>query len=466
MQDQDLVIGKDLRIEGPTTQDIVITSGNTGRKIHILNEANVTFENLQLKDSHTHGTGFVLNEGSTTLQNCMVSGNASDYNGGGIYNLNGTLTLVQTKVDGNTASGNGGGIYNQQGIVNLEKGSEITNNTAFANGGGIFGMGGSTIMHNSSVFKNHAKATSGGGIDVQDGALIVDSNSEIHDNDAVYSGGGIALQGSNATIRETSIHNNQAGEDGGGIVVAINTDNNTPSSMTIQNIDIAGNPNARYFIGKNQVTTIPNHETDNISGKLNSQGEEIQVTSTNKSSAIGNPSPKTTPPETLPNYLGAVNISAFCQKNNYSYAELNQQNPQDTVIKITCFTLDSQRSEEFAASTLCQEQYPQYNNVIDRFADYFDPLSLQCYRDVKRLGPIITETNIKEFCLNYEKERGLYNNAANRKTAYDWKCLTATGQPIGFNVSDLCHYVYHVDRAFERLTNYYRPDGWECWAPK
>jgi Cdc6-like AAA superfamily ATPase len=465
LQEQDLVINKNLSIVGPADQSILITSGNTGSKIHILTGADVTFANLQLKDSHIHGSGFLLNEGMMTLRNCTVSGNSSDYNGGGIFNLNGTTNLVQTTIEGNTASGDGGGVYNQQGIVNLEKGSIIDKNIAFANGGGIFGMGGTTTVHNGTISSNQAKDASGGGIDIQDGALIIDANSLIHDNNAAYSGGGIALQGSNATIRDTSLYNNQAGGDGGGILVAINANNNTPSSMTIQNIVIAENPNARYFIGQNNVTDAANHKTDNISGKLNNQGEEVEVASADTSSAIGNPSSTSAQPQTLPNYLGTVNVATFCQKNNYSDAELLQQSPQDTVVEITCVSLDNQRSKAFAASTLCQEQYRRYSHVIDRFADYFDPLNLQCYRDVRRLGPIITPANVQSFCQSYEKQRGLYNNAASRKTAYDWKCLTATGQPIGFNVSDLCRYVYHVDTAFERLTNYYRPDGWECWAP-
>jgi hypothetical protein len=466
LQEQDLVLNKDLRIQGPPDQSIVITSGNTGRKIHVLFGADVTFENLQLKDSHTHGTGFLLNEGMMTLRNSLVSGNSSDYNGGGIFNLNGTLNLVQTTVAGNTASGNGGGIYNQQGTVNLEKGCKINNNRAFANGGGILGIGGSISVHNAVIFNNRAEETVGGGIDVQDGALIVDSDSELHDNRAAESGGGIALQGSNATISDTSIDNNRAGEDGGGILVAINTDNNTPGSMIIQNIDIAGNPNARYFIGKNQVTNASNHKTNDISGNSHMQGEEVVVTSAEKGSATGNPPPRTALPQTLPNYLGIVNARAFCQKHYYSYAELAPQDAKDTDVKITCLTLDSQRSEAFAASDLCKEQYSQYNNVIDRLADYFDPVSLQCYRDVRPLiNSIATEANIKAFCQNYLKYRDLYHNAASRKTAYDWKCLTATGQPVGFDVADLCRYVSHVDTAFDRLTNYYRPDGWECWAP-
>ncbi len=66
---QDLIINKNLNILGPPDRSIIITSGNAGGKIHILTGADVTFENLQLKNSHTHGSGFLYNEGLMTLRN-------------------------------------------------------------------------------------------------------------------------------------------------------------------------------------------------------------------------------------------------------------------------------------------------------------------------------------------------------------------------------------------------------------
>ncbi len=391
-----------------------------------------------------------------------MQNNTADYNGGGITNY-GTLNLFNTMVTNNTSSGNGGGIANQQGVINLEN-SEISFNHVYHNGGGIFSLGGTLTLHHSQVHDNVADQTYGGGINVLNGMLITDDNSVIHDNKASYFGGGLGIQGSVAILSDTSIYNNQSGQEGGGVMVNANTDNGLSSLVTVKNINVRGDPNALYFIGQNIVQGLQNHDTDNIGGKLIGTGDVVQIASTNDGGTTGNPPPQKSP-NLLPNYLGTANITSFCRKKNYSYGGLLPQNPKDTAIAITCFSLDSERLHSFPAKQVCQETFPQFHNVIDRFANYFDPSSLQCYRDVRFLGPIATPQFIDTFCKIHEHKVGLYDNAAYRKTAYDWKCNPATGLPTGFSVSDACVYKYGVNIAIDRLTNYYRADGWECWAP-
>ncbi len=463
LREQDMVFSKkNLTIYGPTSSAISISSGKYGRNIHIFPQSDIILENLNLVNSQTQGTGFLFNEGILTLRNCHVQGNTSDYNGGGLTNY-GTLNLFNTAVIKNTSSGNGGGIANQQGVINVEN-SEISFNHAYHNGGGIFSLGGTITLHHSQMHDNQADQSYGGGVNVLNGMLIIDDNSAIHDNKASYFGGGLGIQGSVAIVTDTSIYKNQSGQKGGGIMVDVNTDSGLSSLVTIKNINVRGDPNARYFIGQNIVQGLQNHDTDNIGGKLIGTGDMIQITATNTSGITGNPPPQKSP-ILLPNYLGVANITDFCSKNHYSYGGLLPQNSSDTAINVTCFSLDSERFQAFSARQVCQETFPQFHNVIDRFANYFDLTSLQCYRDVRPLGSIATPQFIDTFCKVHEHKVGLYDNATYRKTAYDWKCNQAIGLPIGFSVADACVYKYKVSIAIDRLTNYYRADGWECWAP-
>ncbi len=114
----DLDILGSLTIQGPGADQLTVEAVNAkDRLFHILQSStNATISGLTLK-----------------------GGNVSS-NGGSVYN-NGTLTLVDSVITGNAASGEGGGIYNTAtGKLTIE-GSTIAGNTARGNGGGIAGSG-------------------------------------------------------------------------------------------------------------------------------------------------------------------------------------------------------------------------------------------------------------------------------------------------------------------------------------
>jgi len=100
-------------------------------------------------------------EDTTSVSHCMVSGNRSERDGGGIYvsegNLN-HLTIIE-----NTAEDDGGGIYIREGnILN----STISGNTSLDLGGGVFIYqrynDNETALTNCVIAENHAQY--GGGI--------------------------------------------------------------------------------------------------------------------------------------------------------------------------------------------------------------------------------------------------------------------------------------------------------------
>ena len=82
----------------------------------------------------TSSGGGIFNNGTTTLTNCIVSGNTA-HRGGGIMNY-GNVNLNGDSITRNTAF-DGGGINNYIGTMNMNSGS-ITENTANEYGGGIY----------------------------------------------------------------------------------------------------------------------------------------------------------------------------------------------------------------------------------------------------------------------------------------------------------------------------------------
>jgi hypothetical protein len=107
------------------------------------------------------GGGISNYQGTLTLTNSTVAGNAAEY-GGGIHNYLGTLTLTNSTVSGNTASMVGGGIlfagFSVFGTLTLTN-STVSGNAA-EYGGGIYNGGALTLV-NVTVSGNEAEQGSG-----------------------------------------------------------------------------------------------------------------------------------------------------------------------------------------------------------------------------------------------------------------------------------------------------------------
>src|SRR5205807_354471 len=76
---------------------------------------------------------------------------------------------------------------------------------------------------------------------------------------------------------------------------------------------------------------------------------------------------------------------------------------------------------------ICQVQYDykQYHyrqhDVVPRLADYYDPSSWQCYKNVRRLG-LITPF-LGEYCSKrVDGASGVNSPPREKGTAYDWSC--------------------------------------------
>jgi len=159
-----LVLEKDLTINGPGTTNITV-SGNNASRVFFITNSTVTVAKLTIADGNSDaGSGVCISSGNATIRDSTITRNAG-YRGGGIFN-DGRLTIISSTISSNW------GHY----------------------GGGISGQNypSETAIINCTVSGNEARELgAGGGICLQSYARMTLSNCTVSANSA-YNGGGIA----------------------------------------------------------------------------------------------------------------------------------------------------------------------------------------------------------------------------------------------------------------------------------
>jgi hypothetical protein len=154
--------------------------------------------------------GAILNSGTLTVTNCVVSGNYAIIGGGGIFN-GGTLTVSNSVLSGNSAGKYGGGIYS----YGLSGGTVTVSNSTLSGDHAVYGGAiwndsyGAVTLQGCTLSGN--SATYGGGI-YDDGALTVSGSTLTHDV-ASSAGGGIYVSSSREPVtvkNSSSISSNSA----------------------------------------------------------------------------------------------------------------------------------------------------------------------------------------------------------------------------------------------------------------
>ena len=248
----------------------------TGATVRNGGDAPLTFQ--------SGGGAGIMNHGTLTLSDSIVTANTILNLGGGIYNV-GTLTVSRTLIMGNTAAdqGAGGGILNSgdagAGILHVED-STVSDNTAKLGGGIANFFSGVATVTGSTVSGNIAGAI-GGGIDNHNFSTLRVTNSTISGNQADQ-GGGI-YNSSTTHLRNVTITANTAGTPGSGRGIGGGVSNLDSSPFTLQNTIIAGNtahnlsffaPDCLAFAGRSAALTsqgynlIQNTANCDISGDL------------------------------------------------------------------------------------------------------------------------------------------------------------------------------------------------------
>jgi CSLREA domain-containing protein len=202
-------IASDMTIDGIATPDRITVRRDTGgdyRVFFVAMGVTATINGLTITNgSSTDDGGGVLNEGTLTMTDSVVSGNFVSGNGGGIFNQ-AALTMTNTIVNGNFATvGFGAGIFNS-GTLTVTN-STISDNTAGNGGGGIYNAGTLTLI-NSTLSGNTATSGGGGGILNFNTLFVI--NSTLSGNTANVFGGGIRSQGT-TTLYNSIIANSTSG---------------------------------------------------------------------------------------------------------------------------------------------------------------------------------------------------------------------------------------------------------------
>ena len=200
-----------LDIVGPGAQQVSISGNQIHQIVGIDADATVMLSGLSLiNGSADLGGGAVVNEGTLTISECILSGNESEFGAGGaIDNFAGELVILSSTLTGNIAN-SGGALANFNGSVEIFD-STISDNLALL-GGGIDNAGQLSIVR-STISGNSADL--GGGIE-NAGELNV-SNSTLAENFADFDGGGIDNFGGSVSLLHVTIAFNQAADSGSAI---------------------------------------------------------------------------------------------------------------------------------------------------------------------------------------------------------------------------------------------------------
>ncbi len=245
----ELVLDKDVSIQGPGASALAISGDQRSRIIRVPAGITATISGLTMRDGKApRGTdaagvtpptaggpgGAVYNSGTLTVLDCVLTNNAAGAGGDRI-------------VDGNFTAGpggHGGGIANAAGILTLRK-CVVSNNKAGAggmqssialggNGGGLSNIDGTMILVDCFVTGNLAGPGSKGG-----------------------DGGGVFCDGGTAQLTRCTLHQNKPGFGSG----YINTINTNPAP---------GGVGGGIAIAKNTITEI---NTSTISGNICGESE-------------------------------------------------------------------------------------------------------------------------------------------------------------------------------------------------
>ena len=261
--EHDILINKNLNINGVGESTTTIDAQNLGRIFRIFSGINATITNIRFLNGNADMGGAIYNEGTLTTENCSFVGNTAKF-GGVIYN-NGTVIGNNSSFIGNSAY-QGGAIYNCNESTFNE--CKFENNIAdrflsgfhdwhvffvWATGGSIFNTGTLNIK-NSNFTKSNSAILNEGNLTIVDSNFINNNcalenygfsniaNCIFTDNTVQEKGGAIFNQG-NLTIANSVFINNSS-KNGGAIY---NTGNLTLDNCYFENNSVIAGWNGSVF---------------------------------------------------------------------------------------------------------------------------------------------------------------------------------------------------------------------------
>lgn len=223
-----------------TLNNVIVREGDAAEGAGIHNAGVLTVNNSTIADNHaSYGGGILNNNGTVILNNTTVSGNTASLGGGGIKNDDGLVVVNDSLVTMNQTEGNGAGIFNLD-VFDVNR-STVSQNTALGDGGGIYSFDNVDIFDDLDIFESTIDsntANAGGGV-YNDAGLDLE-RSTISNNHATgeaggLGGGGLVNGDGRTTLAlNSTFSGNTANLDGGGI-------SNNSGTVELSNVTIANN---------------------------------------------------------------------------------------------------------------------------------------------------------------------------------------------------------------------------------
>ncbi|MBU0494966.1 MAG: right-handed parallel beta-helix repeat-containing protein [Chloroflexi bacterium] len=210
-----IAVGKDVVIQGPAVVQAHADFGAAQERVFLIQPgATVILRDLTIRHGNPHLDeyfrcgGGIVNKGTLTLENCVITDNTAN-SGGGIWNNRGAVTAINCTISQNVADrdappgyecGSGGGIKLEGGgtldLVNCT----ISDNEAKGKAGGLFVACETTATLTNCTISGNQAADRGGGLFTKN-VLYLTNCTVVHNRtEAAAGGGGIRIR---ATLHMT-----------------------------------------------------------------------------------------------------------------------------------------------------------------------------------------------------------------------------------------------------------------------
>jgi hypothetical protein len=242
----ELVLDKNLTIDGSSLADKVSISGNAEVRVFTVVSGNmVTLESLIITDGYNSNGGGIYNGGTLSINNSSLVDNSGAI-GAGIIN-SGTLSVTNSILSQNYATA-GGGLTNW-GVATLT-GCTISENQAEA-GAGIDQSGGTLTVIDSTISGNSASSRGGGLIVAPGVQATVYGTTFLNNTAGEFGGGGIKNFGTTSVVNSTFTGNTTTATNTMGSAI----DNNMPGTVvTLINSTLSGNSGPVTLYNSNSAT--------------------------------------------------------------------------------------------------------------------------------------------------------------------------------------------------------------------
>ncbi|KAK3267191.1 hypothetical protein CYMTET_24246, partial [Cymbomonas tetramitiformis] len=228
------------------------------RKVRVLSvsgDCTLVLESITLRDGYaSSGSGggalFISNAATVRVLDSRISGSSAEKSGGGIHVSVSTLEVRSSIITGCRAEEFGGGLYSSGSTVVVES-STFQYSQAGRDGGGVYASYGTQLSLEAAAVTSNQAGTKGGGLGAFFSCVVYDTTtgiptesntkvsvaeSEIKQNSGQTGAGIYVGEGSDLSVRDTTVIGSNAAGDGGGMAVAARASVSATSSVLQANM--------------------------------------------------------------------------------------------------------------------------------------------------------------------------------------------------------------------------------------